>query len=174
MYHFFVDLFSVFSLCYGRIIYFLWKERRSVVGLAMQNQSSRHNLMKKTTSLMALVVTIYIITMIPTGIYLTTLSENVTKSQVQILDIFIFVYYCNSIVNPIICAFRITQFKKAYRRILDRICNRRNGVDVNKPSRNNMNGPHGSRRSNVPLEPRRFSFHLEPRDLDTLFRTSHK
>ena len=87
----------------------------------MQNQSSRHNLMKKTTSLMALVVTIYIITMIPTGIYLTTLSENVTKSQVQILDIFIFVYYCNSIVNPIIYAVRIPEFKRAYRRILDRI-----------------------------------------------------
>ena len=164
----FVVLFSVFSLCYGKIIHFLWKARRSLAG-AMQGNPSLQSRINRATSLIALAVTIYTLTTVPTIIYITTLSEDVTRSQVQILDIFLFVYYCNSIVNPIIYAFSIPDFKKAYCKILDRICNRRrNEVSVINPSGNNMNIPHDSRRilvSLVPLETRR--------DVDMMFRTSH-
>ena len=159
----FVVVFSVFSLCYGKIIHFLCIDKRSAM---QRNHQSR---MKRTTSLIALVVTIYTLTTVPTIIYITILSEDVTRIQVQILNILIFVYYCNSIVNPIIYTFRIPEFKKAYCKILDRICNRRrNEVSVINPSGNNMNIPHESRRilvSLVPLEPRR--------DVDMMFRTSH-
>ena len=171
----FVVLFSVFILCYKRIIHFLWKGRKSVAEVGIQTISSHHSRMTRTTSLMALIVTIYTLTTVPISIYFVTLSENVTKKQVEILNIFIFVYYCNGIVNPIIYAFRIPEFKRAYRKILDRICKtKKNRVDVMNTRGNKMNRPHGSRRINVPLEPRRFSFRLESRrDLDTMFRTCH-
>ena len=159
---------------YVRIVFFLWKQRRA----AMVRIQTHLNRSRRTTVLVTLVVTIYIVTTVPGAIYLLVLStvhgDNITKSQVNILGILFLIYYCNSIVNPIIYAFRIPDFKKAYCKIFDIICKtERNRVDVMNTPGNNMDELRGPVRINVPLEPRRFSFRLEPRrDFDTMFRTS--
>ena len=140
-------------VCYVRIIYFVWKERRSVREGMEENQ---FNLVKRTTVLVTLVVTIYIFTTVPGAIYLATvllLPGEVTKSQIHILGIVSLIYYCNSNINPIFYASRIPVFKEAcckiFRRVSRIVRNQTNVLRVCEVNRVE------SRNSQIPLEPRR-------------------
>ena len=162
-------MFATFSFIlvfsYVRIIRFLWKQRRSVV--ARQQVQNRPKREKKTTTLMALIVSIYLSTTVPVWIYPLTLSEYVTIHQVGILDIFIFIYYCNALVNPILYAARIPVFKEACGKIFSRIFNGgRNRDDVlNEQNQTRSTRLETAERNNGGLDPRR--------NVNNVFVTSH-
>ena len=149
---------TMLIVSYVRIVYFLWKERRSVGVITGQNQN-QFNLMKRTTMLVTLVVTIYLITTVPAAIYLSVLStvsgDDVTRSHVHVLGILSFIYYCNSIINPIIYASRIPVFKEAYCKIFRRVFRTgKNQIDVLHVHEVNLPELGGS---NFPMETRRDS-----------------
>ena len=153
----------ILILSYVRIIYFLWKQRRLVAARQqIQNQPTRE---RKTTILMALIVSIYLSTTVPAWIYPITLSEYVTIHQVGTLDIFICIFYCNTLVNPTLYASRIPVFKETYGKIFSRIPwfgrNRIDRMNASLEPRRNVD----IIRNNKSLEPRR--------DLDNVFVTSH-
>ena len=142
-------------ISYMRIVYFLLKERRSVGTSTGQNQN-QFNLMKRTTVLVTLVVTIYIVTTAPAAIYillLTVSGNDITRSQVHVFGILSLIYYCNSIINPVIYASRIPVFKEAYSKIVRRVFKiGKNQTDVLHVREVNQLE---SRSSSIPLEPRR-------------------
>ena len=82
------------------------------------NQSTRE---KKTSILIALIVSIYVSTIVPLWVYGLTLPDEVTRSQIEILDAFILIFYCNAMVNPIRYASRIPVFKEAYGKIFSQV-----------------------------------------------------
>ena len=114
----FVIISFILVLSYVRIIYFLWKQRKSVEGMSI-SQSTRG---KKTTILMALIVSIYLSTTVPLMVYSQTLPDVVMQHQIETLDIFICIFYCNAIVNTILYAARIPMFKEAYGKIFGQTC----------------------------------------------------
>ena len=77
----FLIISSVLILSYVRIVYFLWKQRRSMVGTHMLGGQSQSNCGKKTTVVMALVVSIYVITTVPVVTYNATISYDATKRE---------------------------------------------------------------------------------------------
>ena len=84
----FVIISFILVVSYIRIIYFLWKQRKSVEGMSI-SQSARG---KKTTILMALIVSIYVSTTVPLMVYSQTLPDDVTQHQIETLDIFICIF----------------------------------------------------------------------------------
>ena len=120
---------------YMKIIWFIWKKRQAVVGITSHhhiitsswhhhgNHPDSYKLQKKTTRMMAVILGIYLVTVIPLSIYVLFLPDNnVSPWQLVLLDSGVLIWYCNAAVNPFVYARKSPEFKNAYSKIFAKCC----------------------------------------------------
>ena len=103
--------------CNLRIVHFVWKHKLRLV--ANQNSVSGKDFgkEKKTTAIQAFIVSYYIFSTLPLMIHSCVIPDDPSRSQVALLDTWLFIWYLTALVNPLIYASRVPEFREEFRKI---------------------------------------------------------
>ena len=149
---FFSSIYWIYTLIiifsYVKIIILIWKKRKAQTDRFKVQHTKKE---KKTTILTMIVISLFLVTTAPRIMYVMSLPENPTKGQYQFGKLLSLLWFCNSIVNPLIYTCKVPAFKEAYAKIFGRFfqntSRNRVGEQINvQEFRSNMN---------VHVEPRR-------------------
>ena len=126
-------LVLIFS--YIKIIIFIWKKKKITPGGLIVQNHNQLNKEKRTTILIMIIVSLHVATSSPKVLQDIILSNNPTKYQKYFGMVLSFLWFCNSILSPLIYTCKVPAFKEAYGKIFSRICLKRNenvvGVQTN-------------------------------------------
>ena len=136
------------TFCYCRICLFLWKHRRTLV--SNQNISSQNNFQKekKTTGLIAIILTVYLTGTMPPFVYALITGNNPKFLRLELWEFFRFLWCTTSLVDIPIYAWKVPEFQEGYCKIL--CCLRKVRTIQVAPSTNVQPCV-----MNLPLEPRK-------------------
>ena len=136
------------AFCYFRICVFLWKHRKALV--SNQNSSSQKNFQKekKTTVIIAIILTVYLTGTLPLFIYFLMAGNNPKLVSLEVYEFLRCLWCVTSLVHIPIYAWKVPEFQKGYRKIL---CCLRKVRTIQVAPRSNVQPCV----MNFPLEPRR-------------------
>ena len=136
------------AFCYFRICIFLWKHRTALV--SNQNSSSQKNFQKekKTTALIAIILTVYLTGTLPSFVYTLILGNNPKFLKLELWQFLRFLWCATSLVDIAMYAWKVPEFQEGYRKIL---CFPRRVRTIRVAPRSNVQ----HLGINLPLEPRR-------------------
>ena len=136
------------AYCYLKIYFFIWKQRKTLV--SSQNNSNQQNFQKekKTTVLIAIILTVYLAGTLPNLVYSMLAIKNPKIIKPVLLAIFRLLLYVTTLIDTIIYAWKVPEFQKGFHKIL--CCLRKSRIIHVAPLPNVE--PPGN---NLPLEPRR-------------------
>ena len=137
------------AYCYLKICFFIWKPRKSLV--SSQNNSNQQNFQKekKTTVLIAIILTVYLAGTLPNLVY-SMLAINNPKIIIKpvLLAIFRLLLYVATLIDTIIYAWKVPEFQKGFHKILCCLLKSRIIQVAPLPNVESLG-------NNLPLEPRR-------------------
>ena len=136
------------AYCYLKICMFIWKQRKTLV--SSQNNSNQQNFQKekKTTVLIAIILTLYLAGTLPNLVYAMLAIKNPKIIKPVLLAIFGLLWYVATLIETIIYAWKVPEFQKGFHKIL--CCLRKSRIIQVAPLPNVE-----SLGNNLPLEPRR-------------------
>ena len=106
------------AFCYLRMCIFLYRHRRALV--SNQNSSNQKNFQKekKTTALIAIILTVYLTGTLPPFIYVLITGNNPKFLNLELWEFLRFLWYATSLVDVPIYVWKVPEFQEGYRKIL--------------------------------------------------------
>ena len=137
----------ILMYCYLKIVVFLWKQRKTLA--ITQNCLNQSNFQKekKTTVLIAIVVTVYLVGTLPVFLYVMIITENPKTMNAELLEFMRLIWCVTALVDFFLYAWKVPSFQKGYWKIL---CLGKSRVIQVAPWSSVQ-----PFRSSLPLEPRR-------------------
>ena len=144
----YVLITCVIVCCYLKLCLFVWKQRKTMA--LRQNSSNQQNFHKekKTTILIVIILTIYLVWTLPTMVYGLMLRNEPENLSVELWEFIWLVLCATSLVDILIYTWKVPEFQEGYRKIL--CC-------LQKSDRNQLVPWHDVQPNhgmNFPLEPR--------------------
>ena len=108
----------ILGFCYLKIYLFLWKHRKTVT--LSQNRSNQQNFPKekKTTTLIAIILTVYLFGTLPNFVYAMMIQRRPKLLNLAMWEILRVVLYFTTLIDIFIYAWKVPEFQDGYRKIL--------------------------------------------------------
>ena len=136
--------------CYLKICLFIWKQRKTLISSQSNPNQQHFQKEKKTTVLIAIILTLYLSGTLPTFVYALLVGNNPKILKPILFVIFRLLWYVATLIDTFVYAWKVPDFQQGYRKILCCLCNVRSRTIQVAPVLNVL--PCGS---SLPLEPRR-------------------
>ena len=138
----------ILGFCYLKIYLFLWKHRKTVTSSQSSSNPQNFQKEKKTTIIISIILTIYLIGTLPNFTYTMIIHKNPKLLNVEMVESFRLVWCITTLIDVFLYAWKVPEFQDGYRKIL--CCLRKPRIIHVVPLPNVQ-----SDRNNLPLEPRR-------------------
>ncbi|KAG1963321.1 adenosine receptor A3-like [Pimephales promelas] len=139
---YFLPLLAVMITLYG-YIFLKMRQSRGRAGVATETGEYKHKEHKLARSLV-LVLALFVVCWLPLHLIqaIRYYNQNIHVPSIA-LYFGILLSHGNSMVNPVVYAFKIPKIKKEYRKIWRRVIGREQQADMNAPANNTSNRVHG-------------------------------
>ena len=134
--------------CYLKICLFMWKQRKMLISRQNSSKESNFKKEKKTTILIAIILTVYLAGTLPSFVYTMLTANNPKSLNIELSELFGLLWYATILFDIFICAWKVPQLQEGYRKIL---CSFRKSRTTQVAPWPNVQ-PCGS---SLPLKPRR-------------------
>ena len=138
----------ILTFCYLKIYLFLWKQRKIVYPSQNSLQQNNFQKEKKTTVLIAIILTVYLVGTLPSIFYLFLSKKYPKIWRIELFKYLRLVWCLTTLADTFIYAWKVPEFQEGYHKIL--CCLRRARIIQVVPISSVQ-----SSGSNRPLEPRR-------------------
>ena len=136
------------AFCYLRICIFLWKHRKALVSSKSSSNQKNFQKEKKTTVIIAIILTVYLTGTLPNFLYFLMAGNNSKFPKLDLQEFFRFLWCATSLADIAVYAWKVPEFQEGYCKIL---CCLRKVRTIQVAPRSNVQPSV----MNFPLEPRR-------------------